>query len=74
LQEIAMNTALNASIENRLAKEYVSVGQQVVVGTPESGFQSAYVPARARLNQLNQSRAAILNTQIDDGFRPFRVF
>jgi hypothetical protein len=74
LQEIAMNTTPNASIENRLAKEYVSVGQQVVVDTHESGFQSAYVTARARLNQLNQSRAAILNTQIDDGFRPFRVF
>jgi hypothetical protein len=74
LKEIAMNTALNASIETRLPKEYVSVGQQAVVGANESEFQPAYAPTRARANQLHRSRAALLSTQIDDGFRPFRVF
>jgi hypothetical protein len=74
LKEIVMNSAVNAYIENRLAKEFVSFGQQVVVGTPESGFQPAYAPAYARANQLHRPRAALMNTQIDAGFRPFRVF
>ena len=69
-----MNTALNASIENRLAKEFVSVVQQAVVVADEAAFQPAYAPTRARANQLHRSRAALMNTQIDDGFRPFRVF
>jgi hypothetical protein len=69
-----MNTALNASIENRPAKEYVSVGQQAVVAANESRMQPTSALARATANQLHRSRAGILNTQIDDGFRPFRVF
>jgi hypothetical protein len=74
LQEIAMNTALNASIENRFAIEFVSAGRRAVVGTNESGFQPAYAPVHASAKQLHRSRAALTSTQIDDGFRPFRVF
>jgi hypothetical protein len=33
-----------------------------------------YSPTRARTNQLHRSRAALMSAQIDDGFRPFRVF
>jgi hypothetical protein len=73
LKEIAVNTALNASIENGPTQESVSLAQQAL-GTHEWTLQPAYALTRASSIQLNRSRVALLNTQIDDGFRPFRVF
>jgi hypothetical protein len=69
-----MKTALSASIETRIAKEFVLLGQRAVLGTDESALPSAYAAVRARSKQLNRSRAALVNSRIDDGFRPFRVF
>jgi hypothetical protein len=74
LKEIVMNTVLNGAIEKRLAKDYRAVVQQAVVEPSESGLRWEYSPTRARTNQLHRSRAALMSAQIDDGFRPFRVF
>jgi hypothetical protein len=69
-----VNTNSNAYIENRLAQEFVSVGQRAVVRAHESAYQPAYTPSHAGTNRVHRSRPELLNAQIDDGFRPFRVF